>query len=116
MEWRARRSRDSGLRQKRGVSDRHGRSFRAGHGFHLGTELLSERLDDTRAEAGFCLSKDAVRPAYPVVSDRKLPIHPCGIIPDGYPAIALVVGERMLQSIHDKLKLGFGFRCAPSNG
>src|SRR5258708_2858076 len=40
----------SRLRRKRGASDRHGRSFWAGQGFHLGIELLGERLDDTRAE------------------------------------------------------------------
>jgi hypothetical protein len=60
---------------------------------------MRERLDDARAEPSFCLSKDAVRPADPVVSDRKLPIHPRGIISDGYATIAPVVGERMLQSV-----------------
>src|ERR1019366_2743078 len=96
-------SHDTGhLCQKSGVSDRHGRSLWAGQSFNLGTELLRERLDDARAEPGFWLSKDAVRLANPIVSDRELPIRSIDIIRDGYPAIDFIGGERMLQSIHDK--------------
>src|ERR1700680_2549775 len=58
--------------------------------------------DDAGADPSFLLSKDAVRPADPVVGDRKLPIHPCGIILDDYLTITLVVGECMLQSIDYK--------------
>ena len=64
---------------------------------------MRERLDDARAQPGFYLSKDAVRPANPVVGDRKLPIRPCGIISDGYPAICPVARKPMLESIHHKL-------------
>src|ERR1700730_11744483 len=91
------------LCRKRGASDRHGRPFWAGQSLHLGPELMRERFDDTRAEPGLCLSKDAVRPANPVVGDRKLPIHLGSIISDGYLIIALALGERMLQSIHYQL-------------
>src|SRR6202162_81987 len=77
-------SHDTGhLCQKSGVSDRHGRSLWAGQSFDLGTELLRERLDDARAEPGFWLSKDAVRLANPIVSDRKLPICSGNIIRNG---------------------------------
>jgi hypothetical protein len=51
----------------------------------------------------FWLRKDAVRPAGPVVSDRKLPIRSIDIIGDDYPPIDFIGGERMLQGIHHKL-------------
>src|ERR1700730_16268127 len=65
---------------------------------------MRKRLDDTRPEPSFYLSKEAIRSAKPIVADRKLPICPCGVILDGYPTITLVVGESMLQSIYDKLR------------
>src|ERR1700720_1048138 len=37
-------SRGSGLGRKRRARDRHGRSLRTGQSFHLGTELVRERL------------------------------------------------------------------------
>ena len=96
-------SHDTGhLCQKSGVSDRHGRSLRAGQSFNLGTELLRERLDDARAEPGFWLSKDAVRLANPIVSDRKLPIRSIDIICNGYPTIDFINRKGMLHSIYDK--------------
>ena len=77
--------------RKRGASDRCSRSFVAGRSFKLRTELLRKRLDDTRAQPGFCLRKNTIRSANAVVSDRKLPIRPYGIISDDYLAITLVV-------------------------
>src|SRR5260370_6539039 len=62
---------------------------------------MRERLDDTRAEPRFCLRKGALRSVNAVVGDRKLPIHPCGIIPDDYLTITFVV-KCMLQSVHYK--------------
>src|ERR1700724_3218511 len=87
--------------RKRGASDRYGRSFVAGRSFKLRPELIRRRLDDTRAQPGFCLRKNTIRSANAVVSDRKLPIRPCGIIPDDYLAITLAV-KCMLQRIHYK--------------
>src|ERR1700719_1179906 len=69
--------------KKSGVRDRHGCSLWASKSSNLGTELLRERLDDARAEPGFWLSKDAVRLANPIVSDRKLPICSGNIIGNG---------------------------------
>jgi hypothetical protein len=87
--------------RKLGVSDRYGRSFCVGQGFHFRIELVRARLDDTRAQPSFCLRKDAIRSANAIVGDRKLPIQPCGIIPHDYLTITLVV-KCMLQRIHYK--------------
>ena len=84
------------------MSDRHGRALRAGQSFNLGIELLRKRLDDARAESEFFLSEDAVRLANPIVSDRKLPIRSGHIIRDGDLTFDFIVGERMLQRIHDE--------------
>jgi hypothetical protein len=79
---------------------------------------MRERFDDTGPEPGFCLGKDAVRPANAVVGDRDLPIRPCGIIPDRYLTGTLVAGKCMLQRIHDELRddqadaLGVTGRCS----
>ena len=90
-------SHDTGhLCQKSGVSDRHGRSLWAGQSFNLGTELLRERLDDARAEPGFWLSKDAVRLANPIVSDRKLPICSGNFLRNGDLPIFCIFAECVL--------------------
>jgi hypothetical protein len=81
------------------VSDRHGRSLRASQSFNLGTELLRERLDDARAEPGFWLRKDAVRPASPIVGDRKLPICSGNIIRNGDLPIFGIFAECVLELI-----------------
>src|SRR5271157_1885010 len=90
------------LRRESGVSDRHGRALRAGRSFNGGIELLRKRLDDASPESSLWLSKDTVRLADPIVSDRKLPIRSIDIICDDYPTIDFIGGERMLQSIHNK--------------
>src|SRR5258707_1760021 len=87
-------SHDTGhLCQKSGMSDRHGRSLRAGQSFNLGTELLRERLDDARAEPGFWLSKDTVRLPNSIVGDRKLPICSRNFIRNGDLSIFCIFAE-----------------------
>ena len=84
------------------MSDRHGRALGTGQGFNLGIELLRKRLDDAGAEPGFWLSKDAVRPANPIVGNRKFPIRSGHIVRDGDLTVDFFVGERVFQSIHDE--------------
>ena len=84
------------------MSDRYSRALWAGQGFNLGIELLRERFYDSRSEAGFWLSKHAVRLANPIVRDRNLPIRSFDIIRDDDLTFDIVGWERMLQSIHDE--------------
>jgi hypothetical protein len=95
------RPRDLG-RHKRGVSDRDGRSLWASQSFNLGTELLHERRDNACTESGFWLKKVAVRPANPIVRDRKLPIRSGHIKRDGDLTFDFILGERILQCIDDE--------------
>src|SRR5258708_15266323 len=90
-------SHDTGhLCQKSGMSDRHGRSLWAGQSFNLGTQLLRERLDDSRAEPGFWLSEDTVRLPNSIVSDRKLPICSRNFIRNGDLSIFCIFAECVL--------------------
>src|ERR1700719_1065792 len=86
-------SRGSGCRRRKGgVSDRYGRSLGPAHNLDLGAELMRERVDDGRAEPGFCLGNGAVRSANSVVNDRKLPIRPSDLIGDRYLAMFRIQG------------------------
>src|ERR1700675_2295951 len=60
------------------------------------------RLDDAGAESDFSLSKNAVLSAYPVVRDRELPIRSGPVICDADFTGGFLVGECMLESIHDE--------------
>jgi hypothetical protein len=73
------------LSPESGMCDRHGRARRIGQSLNLGTELLRERLDDASSEPSFRLGKDAIWPANPIVSDRKLPNYgPEGVTKKGW--------------------------------
>src|ERR1700719_4929578 len=85
------------------VSNRYGRALGAGQGFDLSIELMCQRLDDTGAKSGLALGKAAGRLANPIVSDRKLPIRSDHVIGDGDPAFGLIVGEGVLERVHDEL-------------
>src|ERR1700682_5218422 len=63
---------------------------------------MRQRLDDTGAESGLSLSEAAVPLANPIVGDRKLPIRSDHVIGNGDLAFGLIVGEGMLEGIHDK--------------
>ena len=79
---------------KRGVGDRHGRSLWGRPRFPLRPRsCCASAFDRYSCRGRFCLSKDAVRPGQSRCRRPKASIQPCGIIPDGYLAITLVVGE-----------------------
>src|SRR6202030_1392286 len=63
---------------------------------------MRQRLDDTGAKSRLSLGKAAVRLANPIVRDRKLPIRSDHVIGDNDPAFGLIVGEGMLEGIHDE--------------
>src|ERR1700688_5237951 len=86
-----------------GVSNRYGRALRAGQGFDLSIELMRQRLDDTGAKSGLALGKAAGRLANPIVGDRKLPIRSDHVVGDSDPAFGLIVGEGVLERVHDEL-------------
>src|ERR1700719_95222 len=90
------------FRWESGVRNRYGRALGAGQSFDLSIELMRQRLDDTGAKSGLALGKAAGRLASPVVSDRKLPIRSDHVIGDGDPAFGLIVGEGVLERIHDE--------------
>src|ERR1700676_2259492 len=63
---------------------------------------MRQRLDDTGAESGLSLSEAAVPLANAIVGDRKLPIRSDHVIGDGDLAFGLIVGEGVLERIHDQ--------------
>jgi hypothetical protein len=96
-----RSSRGSGHRcRESGVSDRYIRALRPGQGFNDGVEFMRERIDYAGAEPGFRLSKDAIRLANSIVSDREFSICAVDIVRDIDPAFHIFAGKCMLQSIH----------------
>src|SRR5580700_8034571 len=84
------------------MRNRHGRAPRAGQSFDLSIELMRQRLDDTCAKSRLSWGKAAVRLANPIVGDRKLPIRSDHVIGDDDLALGFIVGERMLERIHDE--------------
>src|ERR1700683_2202994 len=84
------------------MSNRPGRAPTAGQSFDLSTELMRQRLDDTGAKSRLSWGKAPIRLANPIVRDRKLPIRSDHVICDGDLAFGLIVGESMLEGIHDE--------------
>src|ERR1700692_3834101 len=66
---------------------------------------MRQRLDDTSAKTGLSLSEAADRLANPIVRDRKFPIRSNHFIADDDLAFGLVVGEGMLERVHDEFSL-----------
>src|SRR5580704_14689327 len=92
------------FRWESGVRNRYGGALGAGQSFDLSIELMRQRLDDTGAKSGLALGKAAGRLANPIVGDRKLPIRSARVIGDGDPAFGLIVGEGVLERVHDELR------------
>jgi hypothetical protein len=78
------------------------RPFWLTQSYDLSIELVRKRLDDAGAEPCFRLSKDPIRFADPIVTDRKLPIGSGCFIPNDDATFGFLVWERVLQSIHDE--------------
>src|ERR1700722_10392567 len=81
---------------------------------------MCQRFNDASAKSGLSLSEAVVRLADPSVRDRKLPVRSDHVIGDGDLAFRLIVGESMLERVHDEFShdqaktLSLAGRRAPS--